>query len=147
MLPHRPTLWLRWSLFYSAELPWGWENVTMLAALVEESSQELCDLYSKAVNLDVKTVLEGGHNNQVQKSTQYSWCSALEKHTIRHWLKPCVFSKALCKLDQRGWDVWDLHILLAVLSPSLKSAKIYKCPLSSLLSFLLCTHIFPLHYI
>lgn len=53
----------------------------MLAALVEESSQELCDLYSKAANLDVKTVLEGGHNNQVQKSTQYSWCAALEKHT------------------------------------------------------------------
>lgn len=40
------------------------KNVTMLVALVEQSSQELCDLYRKADNF----VLEGGHNNQVQKS-------------------------------------------------------------------------------
>lgn len=41
------------------------KNVTMLVATVEPSSQELCDLYRKATNLDVKTVSEGGHNNQV----------------------------------------------------------------------------------
>lgn len=42
---------------------WPEKNVTMLVALVERSSQELCDLYRKAANLDLKSVLEGGHNN------------------------------------------------------------------------------------
>lgn len=56
------------------------KNVTMLVVLVEQSSRELCDLYRKAANSDVKTVLEGGHNNHVQRVQRVG----LEKHTITH---------------------------------------------------------------
>lgn len=55
------------------------KNVTMLVALVEHSSQELCDLHRKAANLDDKTVLEGGHNKQVQKSIQLLSCVVPQK--------------------------------------------------------------------
>lgn len=49
------------------------KNVTMLVALVKQSSQELNDLYRKAANLDVKMVLECGQDNQVQKSYIMVW--------------------------------------------------------------------------
>lgn len=57
-------------IFFSSSLV-AEKNVTMLVALVEQSSQELCDLYRKAANLDVKIVLVGGHNNHVQQSVQF----------------------------------------------------------------------------
>lgn len=72
-------------IFFSGAPLWLGKNVTMLVAPVEQSSQELCDLYRKASNLDVKTVSVGGHNNHIQKSIQ------------------CVvfffFTKAVCNYD------------------------------------------------
>ena len=73
-------------VFFSGAPPWPGKNVTMLVAPVEQSSQELCDLYRKAANLDVKTVLEGGHNNQVQML--HSFHSVLY---LKRKFKPCNF--------------------------------------------------------
>lgn len=63
------------------------KNVTMLVAAVEPSSQELCDLYRKATNLDVKTVSEGGHNNQVH--------SGLLSCTVSETTQICTLIKAM----------------------------------------------------
>lgn len=73
MLPCGLLLRFRWSLF---SLPFSWvplwlsKNVTTLVAPVVQSSLELCDLYRKEANLNVKTILEGGHVNQVHRSIQ-----------------------------------------------------------------------------
>lgn len=60
------------------------KNVMMLVALVEQSSQELHDLYRKVTNFNVKTVLEGGHNNPVDGYTvvYYSCVFCDKKPTI-----------------------------------------------------------------
>lgn len=73
MLPCGLLLRFRWSLF---SLPFSWvplwlrKNVTTLVAPVVQSSLELCDLYRKEANLNVKAILEGGHVNQVHRSIQ-----------------------------------------------------------------------------
>lgn len=54
--------------------PWRLRKMSQcLVALAKQSSQELSDLYRKAANLDVKMVLECGHDNQVQKSYIIVW--------------------------------------------------------------------------
>lgn len=54
--------------------PFADEKKCHNVALVKQSSQELSDLYRKVANLDVKMVLECGHNNtEVQKSYIMVW--------------------------------------------------------------------------
>lgn len=91
------------------------KNVTVLVALVEHSSQELCDLHRKAANLDSNTVLEGGHNIQVQRSIRFC-CVVLEKKKktqLTHWLKPSDFSfSPSVKLAKTNAHLLSINVLL-----------------------------------
>lgn len=61
------------------------KNVTVLVAVAEHNSQELADLYRKTANLDVKTVLEGGHNSQGQRLSSYR-CIRCKAHICSYLL-------------------------------------------------------------
>ena len=80
------------------------KNVTKLVALVEQSSQELCDLHRKTANLDLITVLEVGHNNQVHMSIQdgymLHWCMFVWKKTSNNC---CLESGSKERKCQRGY--------------------------------------------
>ncbi len=113
------------------------KNVTTLVALVEQSSQELCDLYRKAANLDAKTVLEGGHNNQAHGSIQFYMVCWFRKTHYFTLIKAKYILLKLFVITIKGNKMRKTETTLSSgsFSPSVKLAKMDIRLLSSFLLF------------